>query len=157
MGAESLHPEAAQQAGEKDGLEAYQVVRYSGPQLPKSYHAAIYSGWKHSLRKGNDYFRLIRPISAFNAAYDLYIGRILSQPKTQVRLAVMVSDPDVVLGFSVSSGSLLHYVYVQESQRGHGIGRSLVPADIDTVSHLTRTGLTIWGSKFPKWIFNPFT
>lgn len=93
---------------------------------------------------------------AYYSTYHRYIIGILTRPETFVRMAVLAGADDVVLGFSVVRGTTLDYVHVHRDQRGQGIARSLVPPDIDTISHLTKTGLTIWGSKYSKWIFNPF-
>lgn len=150
MGHSAVFPEAAQQEG-----ASYRVVRYAARNLPESFRNLILSRWKRSLRYGNDYFKLVKP-DAYYCAYDHYINRILSQPEAAVRLAILNDDADVVLGFSVCRGSILDYVHVHEHQRRAGIGRILVPAGIDTITHLTKTGLTIWGSKYPQWAFNPF-
>lgn len=137
------------------GLAAYRVVRYSPLAMPVSFRALILSRWKRSLRYGNDYFRLIQP-NAYYRAYDAYLGRLLGDPRVAIRLAVLDEDPDVVLGFSVCRGSVLDYVHVHAHQRRLGIGRSLVPPGIDTISHLTKTGLLLWSNKCPSWAFNPF-
>lgn len=131
------------------------MIRYSSSTLPKTYLPLIHSHWKRSLRKGNDYFNLVKP-DAYYSAYTAYIDRILDEPGTAVRMAVLAEDYDVVLGFAVTRGRILDYVYVQKDFRRVGIGSSLVPADIDTITHLTKTALTIWGSKYPGWTFNPF-
>jgi GNAT superfamily N-acetyltransferase len=115
----------------------------------------IFSKWLRSLRYGNDYFKLIDP-PAYYAAYHRFIQNILNHPDTSVRLAVLSDDADVVLGFSVSRGTILDYVHVHKDQRRQGIGRQLVPKGIDTITHLTRTGLSIWGSKMAGVKFNPF-
>ncbi len=134
---------------------AYLVVRYAAAHLPAEYRDLIYSRWKRSLRYGNDYFRLIKP-DAYYAAYDSYIRGLLAQATADIRLAVLSDDHDVVLGFSVVRSNVLDYVHVHQHQRRMGIGRALVPEGIDTITHITKTGLTIWGSKFPQWAFNPF-
>lgn len=115
----------------------------------------IFSKWLRSLRYGNDFFKLIDP-EAYYSRYEAMIQRILRAPETEVRLAVLSDDHDVVLGFSVSRGSALDYVHVHKIQRRQGIGKNLVPDGITTITHLTKTRLTIWGSKYGEWKFNPF-
>jgi GNAT superfamily N-acetyltransferase len=115
----------------------------------------IFSKWLRSLRYGNDYFRLIKA-QAYYTAYHRYIQAVLNAEATQVRLAALTDDPDVVLGFSVSRGPILDYVHVHKDQRLQGIGKALVPKDITTITCLTRTALAIWGTKYPKLEFNPF-
>lgn len=153
MGPEGVLPEAAQQEG--TGLAEYRVIRYAGPLLPDNYRSMIFAYWQRSLRHGNDYFRLVKP-DAYYEAYGKYIKRILADFSCAVRLAVLAEDQDVCLGFSISRGTILDYVYVQKDYRRIGVGKSLVPADIDTITQLTKTGLLLWSNKTPSWAFNPF-
>ena len=134
---------------------SYKILQFRGYQLPDDYQALIYSRWLRSLRFGNDYYRLIEK-DAYYATYHSYIERLLDHPDAVVRLAVLHDDADIVLGFCVSRGSILDYVHVHKDMRRKGIARKLIPACIDTITHLTRTGLSIWGSKFFNWQFNPF-
>jgi GNAT superfamily N-acetyltransferase len=115
----------------------------------------IFSKWLRSLRYGNDYFRLIDP-DEYWKAYNAYIKSILMRGDTMVRIASLTEDADVALGFSVVRGAVLDYVHVHKDFRKKGIGRILVPKNIKVITHLTKTGLSIWGSKYPKWKFNPF-
>jgi GNAT superfamily N-acetyltransferase len=130
-------------------------VRFAGATLPESYLHFLLSKWKRSLRHGNDYFRLVRA-SDYYDAYERYLTRILADERCAVRLAVLDEDADIVLGFSVARGNILDYVYVHKDVRGTGIGKSLVPLGIDTITHLTKTGLVIWSNKRSDWAFNPF-
>lgn len=118
------------------------------------YRAMIFAKWLRSLRTGNDYFRLVHP-EAFYVAYSRYIQAILNRSDVAILLAALTDDPDVVLGFSVSRGTVLEYVHVNKDFRRLGIGRMLVPDQIDTITHLTRTGLSIWG-KTSGIKFDPF-
>ena len=126
-----------------------------GKEAPGAYSHFIYSKWLRSLRYGNDYFKLVDSDAYYNA-YHRYIENILTNPETTVRLAVLTDDKDVILGFSVANASTLHYVYVHKDQRRLGIGTKLLPPHIDSISHLTRTGLIIWASKYAHLKFNPF-
>lgn len=145
----------------------YSIISFHGWELPPQYHNVIYSKWLRSLRHGNDYFKLV-DAEAYYSTYRRYIEKILSLPETVVRLAVIADDHDVVLGFSVSRKNILDYIHVLRIRteiptglaisdyRRHGIGAHLLPPGIDTFTHLTKTALTIWGSKFQHWKFNPF-
>lgn len=115
----------------------------------------IYSKWLRSLRYENDFFRLI-DAESYWASYQGHIRRVLSGPDTTVTLAVLTDDPDVILGFSVWRRNVLDYVYVHKHQRRLGIAKSLVPAGIEAFTHVTKTALTIWGSKYGHWRFDPF-
>jgi ribosomal protein S18 acetylase RimI-like enzyme len=149
VGAEALLVEGTGQ--ERQEIDAYQVLRFEG--CPEQYRSYVLARWKRGLRYGNDYFRLIKP-EAFYAAYELYLTNLL--PEATCRFAVLASDHDVCLGYSVTRGSVLDFVHVHKDYRRRGIGKRLVPAGIDTISHLTKTALTIWGSKYPGWSFNPY-
>ena len=140
------------------GLEiesSYQVISYPGPTLPEQYQNLVFSKWLRSNRFGNDYMKLIDSNAYFNA-YHNYIESILKRHECVVRLAVLADDKDVVLGFSVSEPSVLHYCHVHKDQRKQGIATSLLPKDIEIFTHLTKTAMSIWNSKYPNWILNPF-
>lgn len=123
--------------------------------FPEQYRALVYSKWLRSLRYGNDFFKLVQP-SAYWEAYTRYLDVIFAKPRTILRLAVLTGDRDVVLGFAVIRDSILDYAHVHKDLRRQGIARALVPEHIDTITHLTRIGLAIWGNKGKKWKFNPF-
>ena len=139
--------------------DAYEVIGMHGAELPPELKNLVRSRWMRSLRYGNDDFKLMVPES-FYRSYDAFISTILAKPATWVRLAVLADDPDVVLGFAVcrssAAGEILDYVHVHKDQRLQGIAKRLMPAGVHTITHLTRTGLTIWGSKRPDWKFDPF-
>ncbi len=135
--------------------DAYKIVARPGASLVGELKNLVRARWMRSLRYGNDYFRLMIPES-FYASYQRFIDQILAHPFCVVAFAVLVDDHDVVLGFAVSRGHILDYVHVHKDQRRQGIARRLVPAGDLTITHLTRTGLTIWGSKCPGWKFDPF-
>lgn len=153
MGDTGIHTEATQLS--EDPVASYRVILYSGKTLLPRYVNMIYSKWMRSLRYGNDYFKLVDS-GCYYRAYQKYISHILSQLLTEVRLAVLTDDPDIALGFSVAQKNVLHYVYVHRDYRKFGIASNLVSKDIDTITHVTKIGLSIWGSKFPNWKFNPF-
>ncbi len=115
----------------------------------------VFSKWLRSLRYENDYYKLI-DAERYWPTYQRFVASLLDKPETTLSMAVLADDPDVILGFAVYRGTVLDYVYVHKHQRRHGIGRALVPKDIDTITHLTRTGLSIWGSKGGAIKFNPF-
>ena len=133
----------------------YSIISFPGSNLPHAYEAMIYGKWLRSLRYSNDYFKLINA-EAFFVSYHKYIALLLCRPDTLVMLAVLTDDPDVVLGWSVVEGKKLHYVHVHKDHRRTGIGRKLIPKNIDTITHLTKDGMFIWANKYPDLVFNPF-
>lgn len=134
---------------------SYTILSCFGKDIPANYNNLIYSKWLRSLRFGNDYFKLIDSDSYFKV-YDKYIESILHRPDTIVRFAVVTNEKDTVLGFSVTEKDTLHYVYVHKYNRKQGIGTSLVPKIVNNITHLTKTGMSIWTSKLPHAKFNPF-
>lgn len=140
-----------------NGVEActYSVISFPASQLPASYQSFVRSKWKRTLRHGNDYFKLTDSDSFF-ANYERFLNHLFARPGCVLRLAVLTEDPDITLGFSLIEGGTLHYVYVQHEQRNRGIGRSLVPVKIHTITHLTKAGMSLWHNKMPHAIFDPF-
>lgn len=147
--------EGTQPELESKAQSSYKVEAYLGKSFPKQYENLIYSKWMRSLRKGNDYFKLIDSASYYKT-YQHYLGYVLNRDFTIVRLAILSEDSDVVLGFSVSEKNILHYCYTNVDMRKQKIALSLVPFEVQTITHLTKTGMTIWNKKFPNAIFNPF-
>ncbi len=133
----------------------YSIIVHRGDQLPSAYRALIFSKWLRSLRFGNDWFKKIDS-KAYYEAYHHLIEKILDKDVTQVRLAVLTDDFDVVLGFSISRKNILDYVYVHKDIRLHGIGTKLVPKDIEIYTNLTKTADIILKSKGLRAVFNPF-
>lgn len=87
---------------------------------------------------------------------ECYHNFIESQLKiSNVVMACLDEDPDVVLGYAVTRGSDLVWVHVKPQWRGIGIARDLIPKNTQTCSSLTRIGDVIRRKR--GWIFNPFT
>jgi GNAT superfamily N-acetyltransferase len=130
---------------------------YAANKLPENYKPMIFSKWMRSIKYANEYFKLIDS-NAFYTVYQKYIQQVLSRPIAVVRLATLVDDPDVCLGWSIVEGNTLHYIHVQWEQRNQGIGKSLLPTSgIKQFTHLTKTGMKIWNNeKYSSAIFNPF-
>jgi len=138
-------------------MSSYTILSFKGPDLPASYAAPVYAHWLRSYRYGNDYIKLIDSNSYYKN-YKRFIWEILSRPECIVRLAVLTEDKDVVIGFSVSRETILDYVHVSKDLRCQGIAKSLVPENMEWISHLTKQALAIMGKKYVdwKWKFNPF-
>lgn len=150
MGNKELHANATEQE-----VASYKVISFHGNELPEQYVGLVYSKWMRSLRYGNDFFKMIDSDSYYEA-YESYIRTTLNRPSSLVRLGVLADDDDVVLGFSVSRWPILDYIHVHRDFRRSGIGTHLVPTGIETITHITNTGLSIWGSKYGRVKFNPF-
>lgn len=127
-------------------------------------HAFVMSTFLRGLYYGDSWFSLI-PKEIFMASYKKAAEAIVLSPKNIVVVAALKDSPDVILGYSIVSldGKKLHWVFVKAgdkkdpaaSWREKGIARSLIPASIETVTHLTKFGRTLL-HKIPGVIFNPF-
>ncbi len=134
----------------------YSVVLYPASKLPEQYLNLVRSQWMRNQKHGNEYFKLADPDS-FYGAYQQVIHRFMNRPNAVIRLAVLSDDKDVVLGWSLIEVDVLHYVFVKHEHRNQGIGKSLVPVPIHTITHLTKAGLSAWSSKLKAAKFNPFS
>ncbi len=135
----------------------YSIIVFSGHKLPSQYIPMLFSRWLRSLRFGNPLFKKVKSKDYFHN-YHAYIENLLSKPDSQVRLAVLSDDHDVVLGFSVSREDVLDYIHVHTDYRKIGIGTKLIPEGITTFTHLTETATNIWqyNEKYKELKFNPF-
>lgn len=140
---------------DKATLTECEIHAYAGKDTPKRFLNLIRSRWMRSYKHDNDFMRLVHP-EAYYFAYSHYVDKVLSRPNTEVRFAVLADDNDVVLGFSVTEGTALHYVHVPKDYRRNGIAGALVPKKIEWITHLTKIGMRIWAEKLPDAKFNPF-
>lgn len=134
-------------------VESYRLITFSAPELPEEFKHLIIAPFLNSLRYGNDLFKLIDQ-DAYYDSYKKYIEHLLSRPTATVKLAML--DDDTVLGWSLTQGKIVHYVWVKKESRRLGIGRALLPKDFDTITHITNKGMNIWVNKFPQVRLNPF-
>lgn len=115
----------------------------------------IFSTWLKGLRYGNDFFGDIDS-APYYKHYHHFINAVLSKPDTTVKVACLKEDPEVILGYSVYRGDTVHWVQVKSAWRLIGIAKSLMPTQVTTVTHLTKTGRSIL-KKNPAVKFNPFS
>jgi len=116
----------------------------------------IYASWLRGLYYGDSWFKEI-PKSIFMEAYHSVLETILENPTTQVKVACLHDDPEVILGYAVlgTEGRRVHWVFVKKAWRTIGIAKKLVPEKVDVATHLTRVGMSLM-KKRPNMIFNPF-
>lgn len=112
--------------------------------------------WLRGLYYGNTWFREIDK-DVFMDKYHQAITIVLKKPTTEVKVAVLKDDPEVILGYSVLdqgyTNTVLHWVFVKEAWRKMGIATSLIPTNSDTCTHLTVVGRKL---KPANMKFNPF-
>ena len=132
------------------------IITKKFSELSKMGQNFVLSTWKRSLRKDNDYYRLI-DADAYDEAYDIYLAGLVRKPNAEFRLSVFDDDQDLIEAWSLVEGDTLHYVYVRPELRRKGIGLLLVPLGIQWFSQITKTGMLIWS--YPPWRhmrFDPF-
>jgi len=97
------------------------------------------------------------PHKVFMDHYHPVLESRVDGPFTIVKVACLTDDPDTVLGYAlyrqVGSQTILDYVYVKAAWRRIGVAKSVMPPNVDAVTHLTAVGKKL----MPKGaIFNPF-
>lgn len=135
---------------------SYTIRQFTGsdPEL-EQYKAVVLATWLRSLRHGNPFFR-DADAKTYWTIYSKVIMALMRRPECVVRVAVLSDEPDVVIGWSAVERNVLHFVYVKHQGRKRGIARSLIPEQIAVITHLTKTGRSLWQKKLSKAIFNPF-
>lgn len=91
----------------------------------------------------------------FMVLYNQFLEVLLNKNTTIVKVACLKEDPSVILGYAVfNSPNTLSWVFVKKSWRNIGLAKDLIPKEVTTVTHLTKTGLSLIKNK--GLIFNPF-
>ena len=65
------------------------------------------------------------------------IEKVFLDPNVAVKIACLTEDPEVILGYSITEGDIIHWVYVKEMWRKQGIAKMLLPKNIKTATNLT--------------------
>ena len=120
--------------------------------------AFIYSTWTQSYRYDSDLVRGCKN-SVFFPEYARVLDHILSQPDTQSEVAVLESNPNVILGYFISEGCIGHYTFVKEAFRGRGIASALwrfAAVPISVASHRTSAIEPVLARRATSIVYNPF-
>lgn len=124
-----------------DEKSSYRVVIYKASDLPLIYKPLIFSNFLLSLRSGNPLFKRADKDIYFKY-YHLFIESLLARPQSEVRLAILEQDPDLVFGWALTEPDTLHYIYVPKAYRQNGIARQLLKDhEFDTITHVTDMNL----------------
>jgi hypothetical protein len=153
MGIEDIHPEATEQEAEETA--SYDIIAVAGSSIPTEDQGVIYSRWLRSHRYGNFLFKMI-PSDTYYEKYKRYIEILLHKPESEVRLAVLTDDHDIVLGFCVHRDTILDYVHVHYTCRNARIGWHLVPEKISCITHYTYVGARFATARYGGFKFNPY-
>lgn len=103
--------------------------------------AFIYSSWRNQAY----YSAYEPPLDAPKAFFKELTDKIKDILDTaHIIVACLEISPQTIVGYSVSTGPHLNWVYVKEAYRKAGIGTLLVPKNIETfTNHLTKIGRVI--------------
>ncbi len=96
------------------------VIRDYDPKIDAPF---VYASWRNAL-----WFAEIRDEKLSDAFYSNAskdIRTLLNQKGVTTRIASVVNEPDFFVGYSVMSGTHLHWVYVKESYRRQGVAKLL--------------------------------
>ena len=93
------------------------------------------------------------PKSEWFCRWHRVIERLLEAEATQVQVAHVENQPDVLLGFACATLGVLHWAYVKQTFRGLGICRALVAATSATGS------ISHWSPHMidTEWAYRPGT
>jgi len=118
--------------------------------------AFVYKTWLEGLYCGNSCFRTIRK-GPWIKAYREQIRTILARDSAQVKVAALIEDEDVILGYAVldkfQETGILHWVWVKPVWRELGIAKDLVPSTVKVTTHITTMARNL---KPDDMIYNPF-
>lgn len=74
----------------------------------------------------------------------------------ETRVACSPRDPTTIIGWACVAGDVVHYVWVQEDFRRHGVARALLHGLAEHVQYTHRTDM-LREVKLPDgWWFNPY-
>lgn len=124
------------------------------PWNPDTDTAFIMATWLKALFYGDSWFSLI-PKDIFMSNYHAFLTRLLQAPGVEVTVACLVEDPDVIIGYGVTTNTVVHFLFVKKSWRKIGVAKLLLPKTISAVSHLTDLGRKLL-PKLSGAVFNPF-
>jgi hypothetical protein len=127
----------------QEELEELKVILR--PYDPEQDQPMIYATWRNSAY----YSALQRPKTApsdFFRELSAKIKRVLKH--ADVKIACLEHNPQVIIGYSVSSGTHLDWIYVKDDYRHMGIGTLLCPKNIQSYpKDITKIGYAILTKK----------
>lgn len=118
------------------------VVRDFDPEQDEAF---IYCTWRDQA-----YFSAIDTPEGDPKEFFRKTTRIIKEilKTAKVRIACLLDSPTTIIGYSVSTGDHLNWIYVKVDYREVGIGKMLWPKEIKTVTcYLTKIGAKIADKK----------
>lgn len=136
-----MRPHNPEESKDMDESSLTVVTRSFNPETDQAF---IYSSWRNSAFYGVPH-RTEKPKDFFKDLTTT-IRDILRH--ATVWIACLETDPLVIVGYSVATGSHLDWIYVKVDFRKKGIGKMLFPSHIETVTNcLTEIGSAIVNKK----------
>lgn len=89
----------------------------------------------------------------FMSFYNKRLTYILARPATEVLVACLAEDPDVIIGYSVIEWRKLWWVYVKKAWREMGIAKKLIGVRVNSCAYVSDTAR---GLKPKDWDVNPY-
>lgn len=121
----------------------------------ESARSLVYATWLRSYEASSLAAKNI-PRDVFFAEHHKVIDNLM-QRGAAVRVAVLPDEPDVILGWAVIEGPVVHYVYVKPPFRKHGLATALL-ADVQRpfrYTHWTHA-LRELHPKLEGCVYNPY-
>lgn len=115
----------------------------------------ILATWIRGLYYGDPWFNII-PKAIFMENMRNFLERKLNARGVSIKVACLKEDPSVILGYSVYRDFILDWIFVKSIWRNIDIATALLPPNFQACAHMTKAGLAIVRSKYPKVIYNPF-
>lgn len=131
--------------GDKGGLE----VRAGGPADVNF----IYATWLRSYRHSSQFAARIQD-AVFYRYHQAAIARIL-QRGAAVNVCTPQGEPELILGYAVAEGCVLHFVYVKKPFRRGGIGLALAGKP-ELFTHWTKDWDSLKARACPEAQYNPY-
>lgn len=111
---------------------------YFGNRLPRDIDEADTSN-----RHWMQYWMEDLELDNYKLHYRKVIDHILSKPNIKITVSCLLEDPGTILGYSVTEDKILHWVFVRQDWRKIGLSKDMMPSGINTVTHLTKSGLKL--------------
>ena len=96
----------------------------------------------------------------YYAGHHAVIERIVASPTSRAVVACLPESPNVILGYAVADGNVLHYVLTKENFRRFGVASALLSAldfsEPPRLSHVTADWTRFLSRRYPASRWNPY-
>lgn len=116
--------------------------------------AFIMATFLRGLYYGDSWYSTI-PKNRFMECYHSFLESLLDSPGIDIKVACLPDDKDVIIGYSIYTNTVLHWLYVKEKWRKLGVAKALLPNPLTAVTHLTDLGRKLLKKKEGVY-FDPF-